>query len=282
MRAHPLRPRTRQNRHIPIVPQSLSPRPYVTPVCVVLFCSRSVVLVKQTLRESLVSPCERLSATSISQNRLAQVSRGAARSLFRGAAPRRAVRTDWTDIGGLCYTGPLTTPGERPMKKPRTPFQIARAEALAAYPPIRSKDRPSHHRGPQASRARRLRERIAEARDRLSAAVAAVEAAVKAGANGLVLVPLREAIVDAKLDLRRAREDSARVHADTQLLWESELQARSDARFKAEVARIRAGGFTPGTKERLIEKARKREDAHLFTARMNKERAAAKKAGLME
>lgn len=168
------------------------------------------------------------------------------------------------------------------MKKPRTPFQIARAEALAAYPPTRSKDRPSHHRGPQASRARRLRERIAEARDRLSAAVAAVEAAVKAGSNGLVLVPLREAIVDAKLDLKQAREDSARVHVDTQLLWESELQARSDARFKAEVARIRAGGFTPGTKERLIEKARKREDAHLFAARMNKERAAAKKAGLME
>lgn len=138
------------------------------------------------------------------------------------------------------------------MSRPPSDFTIARRQAAE----VRRQADPIATAKKAATRARQAATK--PARDHLREAVAAMTSADKADAPESVRVPLRAAVQRAKDDLRAAvicAQDAYPAPQD--VLGEMPHRIRKgslEQRMRNELAAIRKGGYTLGTKYRLMEK----------------------------
>lgn len=125
---------------------------------------------------------------------------------------------------------------------------------------------------PQIARATRLRSRCSSAAADLKAAMTALERAADSGAGNAVLVPLRQVLVDAREAQRVVRAEAVAAGVfkpeKTPAIRARERIIKSRERLKAAIKTIRAGGYTPATRDRLIEKAKELEEKRLQVADM--------------
>lgn len=153
------------------------------------------------------------------------------------------------------------------MSRPPSDFTQARQRAMSARvvdPLTRAKQDAANAR---ASITRPHREALRRA-------IAAMDAADEADAPEAVRKPLRAAVVQVKQDLRAAILRAEVEHPRPRdLVGGMPRGAGSlDKRMRVEIATIRKGGYTPGTRDRLIQKVRQKYKNYEASAERERKR----------